>query len=125
VTTHGNIPGSVTLFGVNSGATGASTPVTIRYAGVDYANNQIKFPVTRAGASNGTWRLQLNGIDPSGHKLTSFCSNFVQKILLFTPIAPNHYEISLVSPRSDLLIFKTSSSVWDCNKSGGRHFGRI
>ncbi len=125
VTKHGNIFGSISLFGVNGSAIGVSTPVTIRYQGQDYVNNMIKFPVTAKGKSNGTWRLQLNGTDPSGKKLTSFCSNFVQKILLFTPISPNHYEISLVRPRPELSIFQASSLVWDCNRGGGRHFGRI
>lgn len=125
VTKHGKIPGSISLFGVNGSATGSVTSVIIRYQNVDYANNEIKFPVTATGDSNGTWRLQLKGSDPNGKKLTSFCANFVQKILLFTPIAPNHYEISLVSPRADLPAFKVSSLVWDCNRGGGRHFGRI
>lgn len=125
VTKHGAIFGSISLFGVNGSATGSVTPVTIRYKGVDYANNQIKFPVTATGQSNGTWRLQLNGTAPSGQKLTPFCSNFVQKILLFTIVAPNHYEISLVRPRTELPIFKASSLAWDCNRGGGRHFGRI
>lgn len=125
VTEHGTISGSISLFGVSGGATGAVTPVTIRYQGVDYANNQIKFPVTATGQSNGTWRLQLNGTAPSGHKLTPLCSNFVKKILLFTLIAPNHYEISLVRPRTELSDFKAASLVWDSNRGGGRHFGRI
>lgn len=125
VTKHGAISGSISLFGVNGGATEAVTPVTIRYQGVDYANNQIKFPATATGHSNGTWRLQLNGTGPNGKRLTPFCANFVQKILLFTLIAPNHYEISLVRPRTELPIFKASSLVWDCNRGGGRHFGRI
>lgn len=125
VTKHGAISGSISLFGVNGAATGSVTTVTIRYQGVDYANNQIKFPATATGQSNGTWRLQLNGTSPSGHKLTPFCSNFVQKILLFALVAPNHYEISLVRPRTELPMFKASSSAWDCNRGGGRHFGRI
>lgn len=126
VTKHNSIAGSISLFGVNGAATGTETPVTIRYQGIDYANNHIKYPATTTGKTNGTWRLQLNGAGPSGQKLTPVCSQFVNQILLFTGLAQNHYEISLVQARSTLPVFMANSSVWDCNRGpGGRHFGRI
>lgn len=125
VTKHSLIAGSISLFGVNSAATTTVTSVIIRYQGVDYTNCKIKFPVTASGNSNGTWRLQLNGVASTGQILTANCPSFVHKILVFTPLAQNHYEIALVSPRSALSVFKANSTVWDCNRGGGRHFGRI
>ena len=125
ITRNGVIHGSLSLFGVNSNATGTVTHVTIRYQGNDYVGNSIKYPSTASGQTNGTWRLQLNGLNSSGQKLTVFCSRFVNQILLFKPIAANHYEIVLTQPRSALASFIASSSVWDCNRGAGRHFGLI
>lgn len=125
ITKYGVIHGSLSLFGVNSNATGTVTQVTIRYQGNDYVGNSIKYPSTASGQTNGTWRLQLNGLNSSGQKLTVFCSQFVNQILLFKPIAANHYEIVLTQPRSALASFIASSRVWDCNRGAGRHFGLI
>jgi len=120
------IAGSMSLFGLNGIATSIVHNLTIRYQGIDYANNKVVYPMASNGKTNGTWRFQMNGTQPNGQKLTVMCPGFVDNILVFTPLGPNHFEISLVSPQANLPTFLANSTVWDrSGKSGGKHIGKL
>lgn len=123
VSKHGRIRGSISLFGVDPDAIKTTMSITIRYKGVDYLGNAIKFPRTSAGKTNGTWRLQLNGKSPSGNKLTQLCPNFVQKIIMFSKIGNEHYEITQTIPKTKLKMLKANSIKWDQNRPDGNHYG--
>lgn len=119
--------GSLSLFGVNSANTKSTTMITIRYKGLDYFDNHIKYPQTSVGKTNGTWRLQLRGKSKSGDKLTPHCrTDFINIVLVFKELATNHYEIT-AHPSSQLSVFKNRSVLWDQNrpKSTGRHYGEL
>jgi len=123
---YGRIPGSISFFSINPVHVAVESQITVRFKGVDYQGNIIKYPQTGAGKTNGTWRLQLNGVSPAGSKLTKQCASFRGKILQFRVIGNAHYEIIAVDPKSALDALITKSKVWDTNRgTGGRHFGHL
>lgn len=128
VSVYNRLPhGSLALFGVNHSNTSIPTTITIRYQGIDYYNNNIKYPKTSVGKTNGTWRLQMSGKSQSKDKLSTHSkAMFIRKVLVFTKLATNHYEVT-VYPLGQLSTYKTNSVLWDQNrpKSKGRHFGQL
>ncbi len=114
--------GTLQLFGVQPSSTTART-ITLRYNGVDYSGNTIKFPMTQTGRTNGTWRLQMNGRSNTGQKLTAISSqSFQNSILIFRRLAPNHYEVTRLDASRLPQVIQASSSS-DQNPGAGRHFG--
>ncbi len=114
--------GSVHLFGVDPARQEERT-LTLRYNGIDYAGNTIKFPMTREGRTNGTWRLQMNGRSSTGQKFTAITGHsFQDSILVFRPLGPDHFEVTrLDATLLDQVIRASRSS--DRNPGPGRHFG--
>jgi len=129
VTENGNIPGSISLFGLTGTLAERGTKLTIRYQGIDYSNNTVTYPMTAEGKTNGTWRLQMNGLANNGKKLTSACAAFVGKNIVFNKLKKNHFEIIAVLPGTQLPALIANSSVSDRNRKNshgvGRSFGVI
>lgn len=106
--------GATTFFGIDPADTGAHRLITLNFDGADYAGNEILFPP--GGKANGTWRLQIKGVDPSGEKITTAFSRksttpyLVQKVLVFTRVAGDYYYLS-VFPQADLATFRAASRI--------------
>lgn len=99
---------------------------TLRYNGVDYHENVVKYPLTPAGEGNGTWRLQMRGVSASGQRFTDYTRNYqlMNQILIFTRIGDNHFELT-VEPDSRLSYYQTNSTIVDQSPPNGRFYGRI
>lgn len=112
--------GAVEFFGINPTSTDKIKNITLNFEGVDYTGNTILFP---AGENaNGTWRLQIKGMDYSEKKITdAFRAKgeeyyLVEKIIAFTKIQGDYYFIS-VYPESELENFKAASRILARNGS--------
>ncbi|EOV0986154.1 phospholipase D-like domain-containing protein [Edwardsiella piscicida] len=116
----GFMRGGVEFFGINPTDTDSSKNITINFEGVDYAGNKILFP--RGELANGSWRLQIKGINASGTKITetfraiSEEDYLVRKIITFTKIEDDYYSIT-VFPESTLEEFKAASRILARNGS--------
>ena len=112
--------GGVEFFGLNPAEINQKKDITINFEGVDYRGNKILFPV--GGAANGTWRLQIKGVDSSGEKITDAFRKkgrvdyLVDKVLTFTRVAGDYYFMS-VFPESELEDFKLASRILARNGS--------
>lgn len=108
------IRGGVEFFGLNPAATSQSKNITLNFEGVDYINNTILFP--DGDKANGTWRLQIKGINSSGQRITdAFKAKnrekyLVEKIITFTKIEDDYYFLS-VFPETELENFKSASWI--------------
>jgi HKD family nuclease len=127
VSANRRLNGSLAFFGMSGANTRSSKRIRIRYKGLDYTDNQIIFPLTKSGRSNDTWRLQMNGTSANGQQLTIHCqADFIGRILIFSELGQDHYEIKAVNTRRHLARLKRISTVWDQNRGArGRHFGQI
>lgn len=112
--------GGVEFFGLNPSDTHRTKNITLNFGGVDYSDNTILFP--HGENANGTWRLQIKGVDSSGTKITdAFRAKgeddyLVQKIITFTKIKDDYYFLS-VFPDSELANFETASRILARNGS--------
>lgn len=122
--------GGVEFFGLNPTATGQTKDITLNFEGVDYAGNTILFP---AGANaNGTWRLQIKGVDSSSKKITAaFRAEgeslyLVKKVITFTKVQGDYFYMS-VFPEAELEEFKAASSILARNGSSrnARYLGLL
>jgi len=110
----GFMRGAVEFFGVNSSAKNTCKDITLNFDGVDYAGNTILFP--SGENTNGTWRLQIKGINSSGEKFTeAFRAKgenhyLVEKIITFTKVRDDYYYITAFS-ESDLQDFEDVSRI--------------
>lgn len=89
--------GTVEFFGVKPEATSSRKILTLAYRGDSYEGNALLFP-SGGKRPNGTWRLQLNGINSSGLSLTTAIRNdggLAPKIIAFTEIEDDYFSISL------------------------------
>lgn len=106
--------GATTFFGIDPADTGAHRLITLNFDGADYADNAILFPA--GDKANGTWRLQIKGVDPSGEKITTAFSRksttpyLAQKVLVFSRVAGDYYYLS-VFPQADLATFRAASRI--------------
>ncbi|MGF1871976.1 hypothetical protein [Photobacterium indicum] len=106
--------GAVAFFGLNHTETNNTKDITLHFEGVDYINNMILFPAGER--ANGTWRLQIKGINSSERKITDAFRDkgeehyLVQKIITFTKIQGDYYSIS-VYPESELSNFQEASRI--------------
>jgi len=101
--------GGVEFFDVDPADIAAVKPITINFDGIDYAGNTILF-----GRSNGTWRLQIRGVDDAGNKITERVKAIggegylTHKILTFTKVESDYYSMSVL-PMSQLDSLKSAS----------------
>lgn len=112
--------GGVEFFGLSPTATGQTKNITLNFEGVDYVGNTILFP---AGANaNGTWRLQIKGVDSSNRKITEAFRTegeglyLVKKVITFTKVQDNYFSMA-VFPETELESFKAASSILARNGS--------
>lgn len=111
--------GGVEFFGLNPTATDQIKNITINFEGVDYKNNTILFPVGKN--PNGTWRLQIKGVNHSEEKITEAFKTkgelyLMMKVITFTKVQDDYYFIS-VFPDSELENFKAASRILARNGS--------
>lgn len=110
----GFMRGAVEFFGVNSSAKKTRKDIILNFDGVDYAGNTILFP--SGENANGTWRLQVKGINSSGEKITeAFKAKgedyyLVEKIITFTKVRDDYYYMS-VFPESEAQDFEKASRI--------------
>lgn len=96
----GVMRGSVAFFGINPTATSTEKDITLIFEGIDYSGNTIKFPV--GSNANGTWRLQIKGVSPSGKKITDTfrekgnSSYLVHKIAQFERLGADRFALSIL-----------------------------
>lgn len=104
--------GGIELFGVDPRDLTARKDITLHFEGRDYHGNTLLFPP--GDKANGTWRLQLKGVDSSGRKITdAFASKggrkyLVDKILTFSEVSDGYYSLAVFS-NSELERFKNAS----------------
>lgn len=109
--------GGVEFFGLKSDNINKKEDVTLNFEGVDYIGNTILF-----NNSNGTWRLQIKGVNASEEKITdAFRAKgeayyLVGKIITFKKIKDDRYSIS-VFPESELESFEARSCILARNGS--------
>ncbi len=110
----GVMRGSVAFFGLNPADTNAFKDVTLVFEGVDYSGNRILFP--EGSHANGTWRLQIKGLNSSSQKITDAFREkgqgfyLVQKIAVFEKIGNDRYDLSVLEI-SKLAGLKAASNI--------------
>ena len=114
--------GGVEFFGVDPQNTATEKEVILNFDGIDYQGNTIKYP--QGSKANGTWRLQIKGIDSSNRKITDAFKaknedntqrEYLQnKIIAFTKVSDGYYFLS-VFPEEDLEVFEQASWLWGYN----------
>lgn len=106
--------GGVGFFGIDPEATFDSKDITLNFDGKDYQGNTIKFP--DGDKANGTWRLQIKGVNSNEDKITEILkakgeeNYLVEKILTFTKVEGDYYFMS-VYPGTELENFKAASNI--------------
>lgn len=90
--------GGVAFFDIAPEDTETVKDITVNYAGVDYYRCTIKYPV--GDSANGTWRIQLKGVNVHGQKIHTVVGNewLVGKILIFEKIRSDYYSLSVLEP---------------------------
>ena len=110
------IRGAVEFFGLDPMDESQRKDITLNFRGVDYRGNTILYP--EGEKANGTWRIQIKGVDEDGKEITStfreLCPGstpfLVQKILAFSRVDDNYYYLSVYDP-SRLDDFMAASSI--------------
>ena len=102
---NGQIPGSVTFFGLDPQAHGTKKDITVAYDGIAYYPSTIKF-----APNNASWRIQLKGEAETGDgALSQFGrTEFANHILVFHRITPDHYILETMA-ESELAALKAAS----------------
>lgn len=120
--------GTVEFFGIKPEEVSVRKILTLAYKGDSYMDNVLLFP-SGGTRPNGTWRLQLKGINGDGDRLTDAIRNdggLAPRIIAFTKIEPDYYAISLhdESLRED---FERKSSYlgWNGRNRKSRRVGVI
>ncbi|WP_319772202.1 phospholipase D family protein [Breoghania sp.] len=112
--------GGVEFFGLSPTATDQIANITINFEGEDYFGNKILYP--EGNNANGTWRLQIKGVNSSGQKITDAfraegeAHYLVRKVLTFTKVQGDYFYMS-VFQESDIEDFKEASSILARNGS--------
>lgn len=112
--------GGVEFFGLNPKETDQVANITINFKGEDYFENTILYP--EGGNANGTWRLQIKGVNAKEQKITDAFRDegeayyLVRKVVTFTKVQDDYYYMS-VFPESDLEDFKEASDILARNGS--------
>ncbi|RUQ10648.1 MULTISPECIES: phospholipase D family protein [Kocuria] len=118
-TSKGYMIGFVEYFGVDPSARSLVRHPILNYEGVDYYGSNIVFPdaTNKGKRPNGSWRLQLNGKDETGSKLTEAIKNnggLKEKIMAFTKLDSHYYQID-VYPAHELLNIQHRSHLLGWN----------
>lgn len=104
--------GAVEFFGVDVRNVNDRKEITLNFEGVDYHDNSILFP--EGDKANGTWRLQIKGVDDQGRKILDALPRnknglpLQDKILTFTKIEEDYYSMS-VHPKRAITDFRLIS----------------
>lgn len=112
--------GGVEFFGLRPTDTDQIANITINFEGEDYFGNTILYP--EGNNANGTWRLQIKGVNSSDQKITDAfraegeAHYLVRKVVTFTKVQDDYFYMS-VFPESDLEDFKDASSILARNGS--------
>ena len=119
----GQIPGSVTFFGLDPRAHDVEKNITVIYDGIPYFPSTVKF-----APNNASWRIQLKGnAETGGGSLSQFGrSDFANHILVFHRLTPELYILETMA-ESELPALKAISEFWATNGSGktSKAFGKI
>lgn len=113
------IRGGVEFFGIDPSDVDHEKKFTINFEGVDYEGNLILYP--KGDKANGTWRMQIKGVDASGKKITEALSEKGQgylqyKIAAFTRVRDDYFYLS-VFPDAEMEDFKEVSRILARNGS--------
>ena len=120
-----SIPGGVRFFGIDPNDESQRVDITLRYNGIEYPGNTILMP--EGEKSNGSWRIQLKGVNTEGEKFTAIFKSITPKfkIFLFQRYAPNKYDFHIIEDEQ-LDRFKDNSEWGQCgNAPNGRVYGVI
>ncbi len=98
------IRGAVEFFGLDPMDESQRKDITLNFQGLDYKGNTILYP--EGDKANGTWRIQIKGIDANGREITSAFRDLapgstpflVNKILAFSRIDDSYYYLSVYEP---------------------------
>lgn len=107
--------GSIEFFGVSPAATDTTKDITLNFEGVDYFGNTILFP--KGNKANGTWRLQIKGVDGTGRKITEVfmqkdkAGYLKNKIISFTKIDGKDCYSMRIFPSGLLEEFRAASAI--------------
>ena len=110
------IRGAVEFFGLDPMDESQRKDITLNFRGVDYRGNTILYP--EGEKANGTWRIQIKGIDENGKEITTTFRDLapgstpflVNKILVFSRIDDSYYYLS-VYDASRLNDFVNASAI--------------
>ena len=110
------IRGAVEFFGLDPMDESAKKDITLNFHGVDYVGNTILYP--EGEKANGTWRIQIKGVDENNKEITMEFKNLsrndepflVNKILAFSRVNDSYYYLS-VYEKSQLAEFVAASSI--------------
>ena len=89
--------GSVVFFDLDPTNETVEKDVTINYKADDYAGCTIKLH-QEGKRPNGSWRIQLKGVTPSGKSLSSAEGRewMVQKVIVLEKIRTDYYSMSVL-----------------------------
>lgn len=110
----GVMGGTVAFFGLNPTAINTAKDITLVFEDIDYTGNTILFPV--GSNANGTWRLQVKGLSPSGEKITDAFRKksqgyyLVKKIAHFEHIGKDRFALSVLD-LSNLAKLQAASKI--------------
>lgn len=120
---NGQIPGSVTFFGVQPLAHSLKKDITVFYNGIAYYPSTIKF-----ASNNASWRIQLKGnSETGGSSLSQFGrTDFANHILIFHRLTPDYYILETMA-ESELDAMKAASEFWATNGNSrtSKAFGKV
>ncbi|MCJ7871523.1 phospholipase D family protein [Phaeobacter sp. J2-8] len=107
--------GGVEFFGLSPTATDQIANITINFEGKDYFGNTILYP--EGSNANGTWRLQIKGVNSSDQKITDAFRDegethyLVRKVITFTKVQDDYFYMS-VFPELHLRNSKRLQKFW-------------
>ena len=119
--------GSVSYFGIDPENEDEIKDINIIFGGKTYVGNRIHY-----AGGNGNWRIGLSGETEDGEKITTFSKpslgengGFQNKILLFTRIDDNNFNLEIFE-EEEMDRFIENSSDWAKGGGGnGRAYGII
>ena len=119
----GQIPGTVTFFGINPLSHNTEKNITVVYNGIAYYPSTIKY-----APNNASWRIQLKGDAETGKdSLSQFGrTDFAHHILIFHRITSDHYVLETMD-ESELEALKVKSEFWatNGNSKASKAFGKV
>lgn len=113
------IHGAVEFFELDPMAVNVKKDITLNFLGTDYIGNTILYPT--GNNANGTWRLQIKGVDKDKNEITKVFGKIedkylVEKILVFSKISSDYYYLSVYSSK-EISNFENTSKILAYNGS--------